>query len=463
MSADRWIRVPIGEGSEPYRSIRFDRTILIVARTVTTTAWLLDILVDVIADPRIQILFTVEDESPSVYHEGVRRMLSEMEAPVIPWSQAVDTAFDLAICSSFNGTLSALHSPLFITLHGPGIGKPASVLRGGLVPVPTRLAEQYPDRSGPVSTVVLSHDEQRRFLPDQTGVEILIAGDPTFDRMTSSLPLRERYRAALGLQGNERLVLLTSTWGPGSQFGTHPDLSHEVAKALPLDEWRVAFVIHPNVWYGHGKWQIRTWLRRAIDAGVLLVPPETDAWQAAVVAADLLVADHGSVSLYASAIGRPVLTAGFSHGLVVDDVPLAELGRRAPALDLNAGLRAQIQRAESQHDPAEFADLVERISAAPRRSASIIRRSLYSLLDLQMPNRPTRPHTVAVPAVRFPPTDAHLAFAGPTGSSRGRTAVSVERFPADASETTPFLPRASATSWSRSRHHGRSCSRVQRS
>ena len=39
-----WMRVPIGEGAGPYLSVPFERTVLIVARTVTTTAWLLDFL-----------------------------------------------------------------------------------------------------------------------------------------------------------------------------------------------------------------------------------------------------------------------------------------------------------------------------------------------------------------------------------------------------------------------------------
>ena len=182
-----------------------------------------------------------------MYHQGVRDMLRTIEAPVIPWAQAVETPFDLAICSSFNGTWRALRSPLFITSHGPGIGKPASVLPGGVVPVPGRLAEARPDYHGPASTVVLSHDEQKRFLPSQAGVEVLMAGDPCYDRMTASLPLRTRYRAEFGVGASQRVVVLTSTWGTGSQLGTYPELSLQMVHALPHDEWRVAMVIHPNI------------------------------------------------------------------------------------------------------------------------------------------------------------------------------------------------------------------------
>jgi hypothetical protein len=60
-----WIRVPVGEGSAPYLSVPFVRKVLIVARTVTTTEWLLDFLPEIFPDPRVQLLFTVEDEAPS--------------------------------------------------------------------------------------------------------------------------------------------------------------------------------------------------------------------------------------------------------------------------------------------------------------------------------------------------------------------------------------------------------------
>src|SRR5919205_1393894 len=155
----RWVRVPIGEGSEPYVSVPFVRTVLVVARTVTTTVWLLDFLAEVFGDdPRVQVLFTVEDERPSVYHQGARDLLRDIGAAVVPWSQACATPFDLAICSTHTGSLEHLRSPLFITPHGPGFGKPASVRPGGEVPLP--IDEACNRSARPRTTVVLAHPDQ---------------------------------------------------------------------------------------------------------------------------------------------------------------------------------------------------------------------------------------------------------------------------------------------------------------
>ena len=44
----------------------FERTILVVARTLGTTSWMLDLLPEVVADARVQLVFTCEEERPSV-------------------------------------------------------------------------------------------------------------------------------------------------------------------------------------------------------------------------------------------------------------------------------------------------------------------------------------------------------------------------------------------------------------
>lgn len=76
--------------------------------------------------------------------------------------------------------------------------------------------------------------------------------------------------------------------------------------ALPYDEFRVAAIVHPNVWSEHGSWQIRDLLAPALDAGLMLVL-HIHAWRSALVAADVVVGDHGSVTLYGAALGKPVL------------------------------------------------------------------------------------------------------------------------------------------------------------
>lgn len=109
---------------------------------------------------------------------------------------------------------------------------------------------------------------------------------------------------------------------------------------LPHDEFRVALVLHPNVWSSHSSRQIEAWLAEALRSGLLLIPPH-EGWRAAVTAADLVVSDHGSVSVYAAAIGRPVLLATDGRTAIDPDSGLGRLYEVAHPLDPHRPLRGQ--------------------------------------------------------------------------------------------------------------------------
>ncbi|MFD0383903.1 hypothetical protein ACFQ2B_21060 [Streptomyces stramineus] len=134
------------------------------------------------------------------------------------------------------------------------------------------------------AATVLSHPEQldrlRAACPEAAGTAVL-AGDPCFDRILAALPYRERFRRALGVGDGQRLVVVNSTWAPGSLFGDGPgddggdllpSLLPRLASELPADEYRTAAVLHPNIWHGHGPGQVRAWLDRARRAGLVLIP-----------------------------------------------------------------------------------------------------------------------------------------------------------------------------------------------
>ncbi|KNB50258.1 hypothetical protein [Streptomyces caatingaensis] len=258
----------------------------------------------------------------------------------------------------------------------------------------------------PLATAtVLSHPEQlerlRAGCPEAAPTAVL-AGDPCYDRVLDALPHRDRFRRALGVGPGQRLVLLNSTWAPRSLFGDDdvlPRLLPRLTAELPADEYRVAAVLHPNIWYGHGPGQLRAWLDRARRAGLTLVDP-LGGWRQALVAADCVLGDHGSVTYYAAAIGRPVLLGAFPAGDLDPHSPVAELGRTAPRLRPEDDLRAQIDRAVETHDPLRYAALAERTTSAPGRSAELLRRTFYRIMDL--------PEPAGVPALLEPlPLPAH--------------------------------------------------------
>jgi hypothetical protein len=219
---------------------------------------------------------------------------------------------------------------------------------------------------------------------------------------------RERYRAALGVESGQRLIVVNSTWNPGSLFGDDRDvlpvLLERIASELPVDDYRVAAVLHPNIWYGHGPGQIRSWLVRAERAGMLLIPP-LDGWRQALAAADAVIGDHGSVSYYAAAIGVPVVLGAFPDEELDPDSPVARFGHAADRLDHNAPLRPQLDAAIDGHRPERFAQFAEWASSAPGRSARLLRSLFYRVLEISEPPFPAQFDGLAPSELAFTPPE----------------------------------------------------------
>ncbi|MFF2811260.1 hypothetical protein ACFVT2_29600 [Streptomyces sp. NPDC058000] len=245
-----------------------------------------------------------------------------------------------------------------------------------------------------VDGLVLSHPEQRerllRVCPEAEKAAVL-AGDPCFDRMLAARPYRERFRRALGVRRGQRLIVLNSTWNPEGLFGNGgeqdvlPSLLPRIAAELPADDYRLAAVLHPNIWYGHGPGQIRMWLDRARRSGLALIDP-VRAWRQALLAADVVLGDFGAVSYYAAALGIPVLLAAAGEDRLDPEAPLAAFVRDAPRLDPHAPLRDQLVELLARHRP--LAGPAEYTTSAPGASAELLRRHFYTLLDLPRPATP---------------------------------------------------------------------------
>jgi len=267
----------------------------------------------------------------------------------------------------------------------------------------------------PVADVlVLSHPEQverlRNACPEAAPTAVL-AGDPCFDRMLAAMPYRERFRRALGVRRGQRLVLLNSTWNPESLFGDGGDedvlplVLPRLTTELPADEYRVAAVLHPNIWHGHGPGQIRSWLDRARRGGLALVDP-LEGWQQALLAADVVVGDFGSVSYYAAAHGTPVLLGAAPLAGLAADSPVADFVRRAPRLDPYEPLRPQLEALLATHHP--LSGPAEFTTSAPGEAAARLRRVFYDVLALPEPTAPALLDPLPLPAYDPPVRTAAL-------------------------------------------------------
>ncbi|MCX4727238.1 hypothetical protein [Streptomyces sp. NBC_01306] len=426
-----WLRVPVGRDAEQWVTRTGARRVLFVVHNVTSATRLLDVLPLFDSDLDVQALATCTGSSP--FLGGVADLLARAGLPVLPWEQARETDFDLVVSASYGGELDAFQGKLAILSHGVGYnkrlatpdtghrtpdtghrtpdtgraeggraeGEPAECAGRGearttappSVPV-FGLAPEWLLHGGVplAAATVLSHPEQlerlRLSCPEAVPTAVL-AGDPCFDRILAALPSRESFRRRLGVTPGQRLVVLNSTWGPHSLFAqeSFPWLLRELTGSLPVDEYRICAVLHPNIWHGHGPGQIDRWLRRARDAGLTVIPP-LGPWRQALVASDAVIGDHGSVTFYAAAIGRPVLLGAFPHEDLDPASPVAALGRTAPHLRPYKPPRPQIEGLLDGWFPGRHDAVTAQTTSAPGESGTLLRRTFYRLLRRDEPPWP---------------------------------------------------------------------------
>ncbi|MFJ2813874.1 hypothetical protein [Streptomyces sp. NPDC087294] len=416
------LRVPVGEDAERWVTRTGCHRVLFVVHNVTSATRLLDVIPLLHSDLRVQMFATCTGSSP--FLAGVPELLARAGLPVLPWEQAKDTTFDLVVSASYGGELTSLQGKLTVLSHGVGYNKrlatPATSHQPPATshqpPVFGMSGEWVLENGRPVAdATVLSHPEQvdrlREACPEVAPTAVL-AGDPCFDRILAALPQRDRFRRALGVGPGQRLIVVSSTWAPRSLFGGAggdaesgtddllPWLLARLAAELPVDEYRTAAVLHPNIWHGHGPGQVHAWLDGAQRAGLETVPP-LDGWRQALIAADCVLGDHSSVTYYAAAIGVPVLLGAFPQADLDPHSPVAELGRTAPRLDRRGSLRAQLDRAVAAHDPGRYKELTDQTSSAPGESAVLLRRLFYGLMDLPEPgSRPALLDPLPLPPFR---------------------------------------------------------------
>ncbi|MBE9373240.1 CDP-glycerol glycerophosphotransferase family protein [Saccharopolyspora sp. HNM0983] len=231
----------------------------------------------------------------------------------------------------------------------------------------------------------MAHHEQRerlRAAVPEAAERAFVSGDPCYDRLRASLPMRHRYRRALGADDERTVVALCTTWRPDSLLGSQFGLYEQLLAELDVDRYRVLAIIHPNVSAHHDPETVHRMLAPHVRSGLLLVAPERG-WRAAVAAADVLIGDHSSVTAYAAGAGVPVLFGHFPDHAVAPDSAVAALGARAPRLRRDQPLPPQLRKAMTsaagQHEAHRL------ITSCPDGAAERVRARCYAMLGLDEP------------------------------------------------------------------------------
>ena len=390
MTDQTWVRSPIGTADAHVATRRGTKSVLVLVPHIVAGARLLDMLPLLEGDYRVQVAFTnpeAGDDWPATHD-----FLRAQGGVVLPWAQARRAEVELVLAGSTRG-LDALTAPALLVPHGGGLGQ----YRPWRPPAGTRSHRPRtgldPDqlmREGCVraDAIVLVHDRERDLLAEVCPPALpaaVVAGDIAFDRLTTGLPYRDQYRKAFGADGGQEVVVVTSTWSPRSAFGRHPDLFDRVVAELPRDRYRVVGALHPAIWSHHGSWQVRSWLARAVRGGLVLVPPD-EGWRAALAAADHVLGDYGSVTVYGAAAGASTLLDDNPGQPLLAGTPAEILARHAPRWQPDRPLVPQLRAAAEARDAAGLPGLVGgSLTSHPGQAGNILRRTMYRLLGIPEP------------------------------------------------------------------------------
>jgi hypothetical protein len=400
-----WARIQ-GIGREAARgvTVRTRRTVLAAAHHVAAAKRLGDVISLIESDQRIQVVYTAVPASR--LRMGTDEYLRAHGGLVIPWDHAVaQEGFDLAIVAG-NGMLEQLQAPVMALPHGagenkllhrwPGHGPPMSRPVTGVRPETITMGGRVVPASIALPTVYL-RDELICGCPEAAPVTF-VSGDPCLDRLVASNSTYSEYRRALDVPSDVRLVAVSSTWGEMSLLGQRPDALLRLATGLPVDRYRIVALLHPLTWAIHGKRQILAWNAECLRRGAILMSPEED-WRGAVVASDVVLGDHGSLSCYAMSINKPVMLGAWPEDEVAPGSPAAWLGAIAPRLHWNRPLPDQLDEAPCAYTSTQFDAVRRRLTSKPGTSARILRAEVYRLLRLPEPAGEPRVDPVLPPSV----------------------------------------------------------------
>lgn len=328
------------------------RTVLVVVHTVAAVRRLLDAVRLVDSDRRVKVAFTTVT-GPA--ENAVDRLLRDLGAVLVPSRSAARYAFGLALAASCSA-VRRLRAPAIVLPHGVGRGALAGEQYGALA-AGGECWEPYDSGArhcGVPAALVLAHQAELSWLRPELRPVATVAGDPAYDRLMASLPLRDFYRRALGVAAGQKLVVVTSAV-PGGLLGD-----------LPGDMYRV-LALSPSA-------------RGSRWAGL---PPGAD-WRVPVVAADWIIGDRGPFLPYGAAAGVPVLLSG-AGGDIAPSSAAAELARVAPRLCRSRPLRVQLDEVAEAYSAEAYRSAVERITSEPGRFGRNTRRLMYRLLGLPQP------------------------------------------------------------------------------
>ncbi|WP_433473929.1 hypothetical protein ACQPZP_34785 [Spirillospora sp. CA-142024] len=343
MTGFEWRRALTGFDPDWWGRLGDRRTVLAVVGSPVPGQPALDVARLAGTDPRLRVLLTA---APGPSSDAVEVMLKDAGAAPLPWSELEDGDVGLVVTAS---------------------RVPARLPNAPLIVLPGAIPEDVAHRR---ARTVLTYAHRLDRPPDTEDDHGVVVGDSDHDRLVASLPMRDFYRRALGVDGRRGLVVVSLPAAGACIRCRSLDVVGRLLADLPSDRYLVLGLPEPGGCPGGPGLAVH------LRDGLSLMPPEAD-WRAAVVAADWIVGPPGAVTRYGTIIGVPVLVTGPAPG---DALRLL-----AVRLAAHRPVRPQLTEAAARWRPERVRPVLGRITSEPGRFDRNVRSLMYGLLRLPQP------------------------------------------------------------------------------
>lgn len=232
-----------------------------------------------------------------------------------------------------------------------------------------------------------------RHNPDLRGIAVAV-GNLDADRVFALVSEREQIRAGMGYGSEDLVILLQSTYGETSLMESiGRELIAACAAGAAEHGWKFILQTHPHHWTGpyaeeHPYGNVL--LEREGERGITVLHHDED-WAPHMIASDMVITDHTSLSMTYALFGKPMLFVEVPGTTLIEGNPGERLARILPKLSDPDNLVADIERAMRDFPREQVADIAKDILSYLGEAAQRVRTEAYQLLrvevDANVPDR----------------------------------------------------------------------------
>lgn len=240
------------------------------------------------------------------------------------------------------------------------------------------------NRNIPYTRIFVYSENERRIaieMDPQFSEKIVVVGNLKSERLLEKSRSRDEIRHQLGISQDETLVFMVSTYGPNCLLNTVGDALFSEARRVS-GKFRFALSIHPieHMAKREAESDWHESLLTLKNDGFLVLECGED-WENYLVACDVILTDHTSLTSYGVALGKPYIYTPFpesvteKHGLTWHVMPISPI-LRADASNLVECLMFGI----NEYRLEKLAEILKKLGYYPGEAKNRARNGVYDIL-----------------------------------------------------------------------------------